>query len=327
MTKKEVGLMSTITRVGVAPKTPEQRAVRRRRKLRKYLPRYLSIAPYYALFLVFGLIPTTFSFYLALQKWDGIGKMQFVGLSNFAYVFSDATFGLAIFNTFAIWLMSNVPMLFIALILACLINNRRRSKFFYQAAYYIPSVTSVVAITLVFGSFFGEQYGLINQSFAVLHVPAVHWITDAWPMRWAIAFIYMWRWTGYNALIFMAGLQGIPTEYYDAARIDGSNTVNIFFRLIIPLLRPVILFTVISSTVGGLTMFTEPQVLFGNNGGLSAVGVGGVGNAGLTVLLYQYWQTFAEYHYGYGAAVGWVVFVITVAFTIVNWRIIQSENR
>ncbi len=314
--------MSTVTQVGVAAKGAEQSAVSRGSKLRKYLPRYLSIAPYFILFLAFGIIPTIFSFYLALQKWDGIGTMQFVGFSNFAYVFTDSTFGIAVFNTFAIWFMSNVPMLFIALVLAFLINNRGRSKFLYQIAYYIPSVTSIVAISLVFGSLFGEQYGLINQSFALLHIPAAQWLTDAWPMRWAISFMYMWRWTGYNALIYMAGLQSIPAEYYEAARLDGANTANTFFRITIPLMRPIILFNVISSTIGGLTLFTEPQVLFGYVNGL-----GGVGNAGLTMSLYQYSQTFRSEHYGYGAAVSWVIFLITLVFTIVNWRVIQRGER
>jgi len=314
--------VSTVTQVGVAAKGIRQGTVSRGSKIRKYLPRYLSIAPYFILFLAFGIIPTFFSFYLALQKWDGIGKMQFVGFSNFAYVFTDTTFGIAVFNTFAIWFMSNVPMLFIALVLAFLINNRGRSKFLYQVAYYIPSVTSIVAITLVFGSLFGEQYGLINQSFALLHIPASQWLTDAWPMRWAISFMYMWRWTGYNALIYMAGLQSIPSEYYEAARLDGADTLNTFFRITIPLMRPIILFNVISSTIGGLTLFTEPQVLFGY-----VNGVGGVGNAGLTMSLYQYWQTFRSDHYGYGAAVSWVIFLITLVFTIVNWRVIQRGER
>lgn len=321
--------MSTVTQVGVAAegKSTARSAVGKGHKIRKYLPRYLSIAPYYILFLAFGVIPTIFSFYLALQRWDGIGRMQFVGLSNFVTLLSDSQFGIAIFNTFVIWFMSNVPMLFIALVLAFLINRRSRSKFLYQVTYYIPSVTSIVAITLVFGSFFGEQYGLINQSLALLHLPTIHWLTDAWSMRWAIALIYIWRWTGYNALIYMAGLQGIPAEYYEAARIDGASTFSTFFRITIPLLRPVILYTVITSTIGGLTLFAEPMILFGQNGGFSSVGVGGVGNAGLTILLYQYAQTFNSYHYGYGAAIGWVAFLITVAFTVVNWRVIQRGNR
>jgi cellobiose transport system permease protein len=314
--------VSTVTQAGITAKSVERSAVSRGNKVRKYLPRYLSIAPYFILFLAFGIIPTIFSLYLALQKWDGIGRMQFVGLSNFGYILTDSMFGIAVFNTFAIWFMSNVPMLFIALVLAFLINNRGRSKFLYQISYYLPSVTSIVAITLVFGSLFGEQYGLINQSLALLHISPAKWFSDAWAMRWAISFMYMWRWTGYNALIYMAGLQSIPAEYYEAARLDGANTTNTFFRITIPLMRPIILFNVISSTIGGLTLFTEPQVLFGY-----ANGVGGVGNAGLTMSLYQYSQTFMSDHYGYGAAVSWAIFLITLVFTIVNWRVIQRGER
>jgi cellobiose transport system permease protein len=317
--------MSTIAQTDVAAKGIAKEAVKKRSKIRQYLPAYLSIAPYYILFLVFGIVPTIFSFYLALQKWDGVGKMQFVGFSNFAYAFTDATFGLSILNTFEIWFMSTVPMLIIALILAFLINYRGKSKFFYQVAYYIPNVTSIVAISLIFGSLFGEQFGLINQALAIVHIPPIHWLSEAWPMRWAVALLIIWRWVGYNALVYMAGLQSIPSELYEAARIDGANTINIFLRITIPLLRPMILFTVISSTLGGLTTFTEPQILFSKSvDGLPYSG--GVGNAGLTMTLYQYWQTFASFHYGYGAAISWIIFMIVLVFTIINWKIIQRGN-
>ena len=317
--------MSTITQTDVAAKDIAKEAARRNSKIRQYLPAYLSIAPYYILFLVFGIVPTGFSFYLALQKWDGVGRMQFVGFSNFAYAFSDPIFGLSILNTFEIWFMSTVPMLCIALVLAFLINYRGRSKLFYQIAYYIPNVTSIVAISLIFGSLFGEQFGLINQALAIAHIPTIHWLSDAWPMRWAVALLVIWRWVGYNALVYMAGLQSIPSELYEAARIDGANTINTFLRITIPLLRPMILFTVISSTLGGLTMFTEPQVLFyqSNSGQPYS---GGVGNAGLTMTLYQYWQTFASHHFGYGAAVSWVIFLIVLVFTIINWKVIQRGS-
>jgi cellobiose transport system permease protein len=317
--------MSAITQTDVAAKGIAKEAVRRRSKIRQYLPAYLSIAPYYILFLVFGIVPTIFSFYLALQKWDGVGKMQFVGFSNFAYALSDPIFGLSILNTFEIWFMSTVPMLIIALVMAFLINYRGKSKFFYQVAYYIPNVTSIVAISLIFGSLFGEQFGLINQALGIVHIPPIHWLSDAWPMRWAVALLVIWRWVGYNALVYMAGLQSIPSELYEAARIDGANTINTFLRITIPLLRPMILFTVISSTLGGLTMFTEPQILFSKaNSGQPYSG--GVGNSGLTMTLYQYWQTFASFHYGYGAAISWIIFLIVLVFTIINWKIIQRGN-
>ena len=308
--------MRSATETIVVPKRKvERRAVPPRSKLRQYLPFYLSIAPYYVVFLAFGIIPIVFSIYLAFQRWDGIGRMQFVGLSNFALALTDPVFGKAVLNTFLIWIMSTIPMLFLALILAFFLDQRQRSKFAYQVCYFLPNITSVVAITLIFNSLFGPQYGLINLTLTALHLPAVQWLTGSWAMKWAISIMVIWRWTGYNALVYMAGLQSIPVEVYEAGRIDGASTIDIFFRITLPLLRPVILFTVISSTIGGLSLFTEPQVLLGNNGG--------VGNAGLTMSLYQYWQAFASYHFGYGAAVSWIIFFIILAFTLLNWKIIQ----
>src|SRR5581483_10188928 len=140
--------------------------------------------------------------------------MTFVGFSNFAYVLTDPIFGQAVRNTFEIWFMSTIPMLFIALVLAFLINQRRRSKIAYEITYYIPVVTSIVAITLIFGSLFDEHFGLLNLALGALHLSPIMWTTEAWPMRWAIALMVIWRWTGSNMIIYIAGLQSIPTEFY-----------------------------------------------------------------------------------------------------------------
>ena len=312
--------MSSIARVAVPQgKAAERHPATHTGKARKFLPLYLSIAPYYILFLAFGIAPVVYSAYLAFQKWDGIGQMTFIGFGNFTYLFTSTDFGTAVVNTFEIWFMSTIPMLLLALILAFLINMRQRSKFLFQVSYYLPYVTSIVAITLIFGSLFSPQYGLIDDVLTALHIPAVQWLTGSWEIKWAISLIVIWRWTGYNSLIYIAGLQSIPTEFYEVARLDGANTWNIFRYITLPLLRPVILFTVITSTFGGLTLFTEPQILLGNSGG--------PGGAGLTMSLYQYSQGFASYHFGYGAAIGWVIFFITLAFTIINWRVVQRTER
>lgn len=309
--------MSSVSPITV-PRKVERVAVKPTSTFRKYWPMYLSIAPYFILFLAFGIAPTIFSAFLAFQSWDGIGKMTFVGFGNFAYVLSDPIFGQAVLNTFEIWFMSTIPMLFIALVLAFLINMRRRSKFAYQLTYFIPNVTSIVAITLIFTSLFTPQYGLLDQGLSALHLPVIQWLTDPWSMRWAISLMVIWRWTGSNSIIYMAGLQSIPTEFYEAARIDGAGTWQVFSRITVPLMRPIILFTVITSTIGGLGLFTEPQVLFGNDGG--------VGHEGLTMALYQYWQAFASDRFGFGASISWVIFFIMLAFTFINWRVVRRGD-
>jgi len=285
-----------------------------------FLPLYLSIAPYYVLFLVFGLVPVLFSLYLAFQRWDGIGKMTFVGWDNFYYALTEPEFGKAIINTFVIWVMSTIPMLFLALVIAFLINQRTRSRLAYQLLFYLPNITSVVAITLIFKALFGEQYGLINYALTSLHLPAIQWLTDPWGIKWSISLLSIWMWTGFNSLIYMAGIQSIPGELYEAARTDGANIWHVFWHITLPLLRPVILYTVITSTLGGLTLFTEPRVLFDENGG-------GPGHEGLTMTLYQYGQGFGSHLFGYGAAIGWIISLILLVATMINWRIIQRGDR
>ena len=287
------------------------------RDISRYLPLYLSISPFYILFAVFGMFPIAFSLYLSFQKWDGIGAMKFVGLSQYAFLVTDPQFWQSIVNTLEIWIISTIPMLFLALVIAFLLNSGLRGQTWYRVAYFIPNVTSIVAIAIIFGSLFAN-FGLLNAILTAVKLPNVQWLIDPWGIKIAIASMVVWRWTGYNAIIYTAGLQSIPSELYEAARVDGASTRHIFFRITLPLLRPVILFTVITSTIGGMQIFTEPQVLVGNTGG--------PGNAGLTMVLYLYQQAFGQSQFGYGAAIGWGLFIIIVLFSALNWRLVQRPG-
>lgn len=191
-------------------------------------------------------------------------------------------------------------------------------KMIYQIAYFIPNVTSLVAIAIIFSSIFGNQFGLLNALLQGLGLDRIEWLNTPWGIRIAIAAMVVWRWTGYNAIIYLAGLQAIPGDLYEAAKLDGGSSWNLFKDVTVPLLRPVILFTVITSTIGGLQIFTEPQVLVGNNGG--------PGNAGMTMVLYLYQQAFVQNQFGYGAAIGWGLFVVIIVFSIVNWRILNRPS-
>jgi cellobiose transport system permease protein len=282
----------------------------------RYLAQYVSIAPFYILFLIFGLFPIAFAAWLAFQNWDGISPMEFVGLAQFEYLVTDRLFYDSVLNTLIIWVISTVPMLLIALVLAFMLNQSIRGKTIYRVGYFIPNVTSIVAIAIVFGSLFGNQFGLINAALQGIGAERIGWLENDWGIKITIAAMIVWRWAGYNAIIYLAGLQAIPEDLYDAAKVDGASTWNLFRDITVPLLRPVILFTVITSTIGGLQIFTEPQVLFGDSSG-------GPGNAGRTMVLYLYDQAFAQNQFGYGAAVGWGIFVVVIAFSILNWRVLN----
>jgi cellobiose transport system permease protein len=285
---------------------------------RELLSLYLAIAPFYVLFAIFGVFPIVFSLYLSFTNWDGIGSMRFVGTAQYQFLLSDPQFWKSIVNTFQIWFLSTIPMLIFALVIAFFLNQQIRFKSAYRIAYFVPNVTSIVAIAIIFGSIFSNQFGLINAALQGLGANTVQWLTNPWGIKVAVAAIVIWRWTGYNAMIYLAGLQAIPTDLYDAARVDGASWVQVFFRITVPMLRPIILFTVITSTIGGLQLFTEPQILLGTGGG--------PGNEGQTMVLYLYQQAFTLNQFGYGAAIGWGMFVILILFSIINWRLVQGAG-
>jgi cellobiose transport system permease protein len=289
-----------------------------RRFMQRHIGKYLAIAPFYVLFLVFGLFPIIFAGYLAFQNWDGIGPMQYVGLSQFRYLVTDEIFRQSIVNTLLIWIMSTIPMLLLALVLAFMLNQQFSAKSVYRAAFFIPNVTSLVAIAIIFSSLFGNQFGLINAALQGLGQDRFEWLNEAWGIKIAISAMVIWRWTGYNAIIYLSGLQAIPDDLYDAAKVDGGNSWNLFRDITVPLLRPVILFTVITSTIGGMQIFTEAQVLVGNSGG--------PGREGLTMVLYLYQQAFEQNQFGYGAAIGWGLFIIIILFSIFNWRVLNRSD-
>lgn len=310
----------------VATRAGTRNPGRKKGALRTYWRQYLAISPFYVLFAVFMLGPVLFSLYLAFQKWDGLGPMEFVGLQNFRFMVKDTLFWQSLTNTFVIWFLSTVPMLVLALILAAMLNASVRFAGFYRVAYFIPNVTSIVAIAIFFGSVFANQVGLVNVALQWLHVGTVGWMTDGFAIKLVISALITWQWTGYNAIIYLAGMQAIPSELYEAARIDGAGAVQCFRKITLPQLRPIILFTVIMSAIGGMQTFTEPQVLFGTTDATNP-DAGGPGHAGLTTVLYLYREAFDFNQLGYGAAIAWALFLVILLFTVINWRLIAGSGR
>jgi cellobiose transport system permease protein len=291
-----------------------------------YWRQYAAISPFFLVFIGFNLIPVGFTLFLAFQRWDGLGEMEFVGLDQFQYMVNDSVFWLSVRNTIVIWVLATFPMLFVALVIANLLNASIRFASFYRVAYFVPSVTSLVAIAIFFFAVFSSQYGIVNATLHALHLPEVPWMSNPFAIKVVIAMLMMWQWTGYNAIIYLAGLQAIPTQLYEAARIDGAGPVQIFFRITIPMLRPIILFTLIVSTVTGLQSFTEPQVLFGSTASVNP-NSGGPGQAGLTMMLYFYHQAFDANDYGYAAAIVWALFLLILLFAVINWRLVVRGER
>ncbi|MFI5733827.1 carbohydrate ABC transporter permease [Kribbella sp. NPDC051587] len=290
-------------------------------KFRQAFPQYAAISPFFILFAVFGAFPILFSIWISFHSWDGIGPMKWVGLEQYSYLLSDPKFWHAIGNTMIIWVLSTVPMLLLALVIANALHNATRFRTFYRIAYFIPNVTSVVAVTLVFGSIFSNNFGLLNAFLQSIGLAKFDWLTQPWGIKIAIATIVTWRWVGYNAIIYLAGLQAISADVYEAAKVDGASPRQTFWRITVPMLRPVILFTAVTSTIGGLQIFTESRVLFGDTNN-----IGGPGDAGMTIVSYLYQSAFIKNQFGYGAAIGWALFILIVLFSIINWRLIGGND-
>lgn len=318
--------MATVPALEKPPVAPAQPAAARPRQgLRTYWHLYAAISPFYLLFLAFGLIPVGFSLYLSFHRWDGLGPMEWAGLEQYRYLLSDGDFWQSIGNTIVIWALATFPMIALAMVTAVMLNSAVRFKNLYRIAYFLPNVTSVVAVAIIFGSVFSTNFGLVNALLQAVGLDQVAWLNTPWGIKVAIATLMTWQWTGYNAIIFLAGLQTIPGELYEAARIDGAGPVQTFLRVTLPLLRPTLLFVLVVSTVTGLQSFSEPQVLLQNTSNDSTFS-GGPGHAGRTMVLYFFQQTFDNNDFGYGAAVAWGIFLVVILFSIINWRLVRRRG-
>uniref|UniRef100_A0A7C1FPD0 Sugar ABC transporter permease n=1 Tax=Caldilinea aerophila TaxID=133453 RepID=A0A7C1FPD0_9CHLR len=284
------------------------------REIRRNWVAYVYISPFFILFGIFGAFPILYSFILSFQQWNGISPAQWVGFDNYFRLFQDRLFWLAMWNTVFIGVIAHIPILGGAMVLAFIINSAAvRFKHFYRSAYFLPVVTSPVAVSLIFSTLYGVRFGLINWTLVTLGLPPIDWWggNGEW-IKPAIIILFIWRWLGWNMIIYLAGLQGINPELYEVAAIDGANLRQIFFHITLPLLQPIILFTLVLSTVGAMTIFDEPYLLVGATGGTN--------NAGLTIAMYLYDRGFRFAHLGYASAMAYVVSAVIVFVSVLNIR-------
>src|SRR6266550_1167698 len=285
---------------------------------------YSFVLPFFLVFGAFGLFPLIYTAWVSLHKVDfgSPEKMQWVGFKNYSTLLHSEFFWNALRNTFTIGVISTVPQLMLALGLAHLLNYRLRGRTFFRIAMLMPYATSVAAATLVFVGLFGRDFGFVNWVLGLVGVHDIDWEAGRWTSQIAISTIVTWRWTGYNALIYLAAMQSISTDLYEAAAIDGASRWQQFRYVSIPSLRPTILFTVIISTIGATQLFGEP-LLFGGISGH----VGGASRQYQTLGVLLYDEGWYNYKLGYAAAVAWTMFAIIVLAVIVNATLARGRRR
>ncbi|MEU2549119.1 sugar ABC transporter permease [Streptomyces roseolus] len=279
---------------------------------------YAFIAPFFIVFAAFGLFPLVYTGWLSFHRVSlyNVDNAEWVGLQNYVDLFTGQVstyFWNALLNTFTLGVLSTVPQLLMALGLAHLLNYKLRARGFFRTALLAPYATSVAAATLVFALIFSPEGGMANWILGLFGADPLHWEAGRWSSQFAISVIVTWRWTGYNALIFLAAMQAVPRELYEAAALDGANRWKQFLNVTVPALRPTILFTIIVSTIGATQLFGEPY-LFGGQSGHQ----GGTDHQYETLGILMYDQGFHSSMLGRASAVAWIMFGLLLLIGLVN---------
>ncbi|MFG3054749.1 carbohydrate ABC transporter permease [Kitasatospora sp. NPDC048239] len=279
---------------------------------------YVFVAPFFLVFAIFGLFPLLYTGWLSLHQVSlyNVDQTDWVGLQNYRDLLigpASELFWRALRNTVSLGVLSTVPQLLIALGLAHLLNYRLPARGFLRTALLAPYATSVAAATLVFALIFSPEGGMANWLLGLVGAGPIRWESGAWSSQIAVSVIVIWRWTGYNALIYLAAMQAVPRELYEAAAIDGANRWKQFRHVTIPELRPTILFTVVVSFIGSTQLFGEPY-LFGGQSGHQ----GGTNHQYETLGILMYDQGFHYSLLGRASAIAWLMFGLLLLVGLAN---------
>ncbi|RKU38388.1 sugar ABC transporter permease [Candidatus Poribacteria bacterium] len=274
---------------------------------------YFFIAPFYILFVVFMGYPLVSSLVMSLYEMRGFQSRIFVGIGNFIDLFGDPIFWKSLRNTAYFAAGTLTLQLPIALLLAILLNSKFvRGKNILRLAFFAPVLVAGVFVAIIFNLVYDQRAGLVNQEF-VLFGKEIGWLNEENYVMPAVILTGVWQWAGFNMIYFLAGLQGIRQELYEAAAVDGANWWQAFLHVTLPSLRPVIAFVFVVSMIGSLQLFDLPYIL--TNGGEPA-------DAGSTIVMYLYKNGFQFMRLGYAATIGWVLFFIIAVISIVQLKLL-----
>ena len=279
---------------------------------------YLFLLPSLALIGVFVIYPIVAVVYYSFTDYDIVRPPVFIGLDNFRHLLSDGTFWLALVHSF-VYLIVTPILIALSIGLAIVVNRRLRGIHIYRALYFVPAVSGSIAIGLSWRWLF-DRNGIINgvlQTLGVIHTP-IQWLAEPGLVLPIAMLLTTWAGIGYYSVIFLAGLQNIPEELYDAARIDGCNDLQKHWHVSLPGLRPQIVFVAVISSLAALKVFDEIYVLTGRTGGIL--------DSGVTMVFYLWKQAFTLQHAGYAAAIAIVLLLITLAFSMVNVRLLERQE-
>lgn len=283
---------------------------------------YMFIAPSLVLLILFSIIPITIAFIISFTNLDlkglvNFSNVNFVGLENYQALMSDDRFIKAIFNT-VFYVVIGVPLVVIlSLSIALLLNYGTGKLFtFFRSVYYMPSITNIVAIAVIWGFLYNTEYGLINYILSFLSVDNIPWLNEPTLAKISLIIVAVWKSLGLNMIIFLAAIQGIPKDYYEAAKIDGANRFQSMLHITLPLLRFATFFVTVTTLIGWIQFFEEPFVMT----------QGGPLDGTLSMALFIYQEGFQFNEFGYAAAGSFILFIIIIIATLLQFKLRKSDT-
>ncbi|XXM72975.1 carbohydrate ABC transporter permease [Lysinibacillus sphaericus] len=283
---------------------------------------YVFIAPAVIILAVFSIVPIIVAFLISFTDLDLAGlanwsNVHFVGLENYSALISDELFHKSIYNTF-FYVIIGVPLVIVFSLGIALLLNYGTSRLFtvFRGVYYMPSITNIIAVAVIWGFLYNTEYGLFNYILSLLDVEKIPWLGEPTIAKLSLIVLAVWKGIGINMIIFLAALQGIPKSYYEAAEMDGANRWQVLWNVTIPLLRYATFFVTVTTLIGWLQFFEEPFVMT-NGGPLD-------GTISMALFIYQRGFQFSEF--GYAAAGSFILFVFIIIITLVQFKIRKSDT-
>ncbi|MEO1262670.1 MAG: sugar ABC transporter permease [Bacteroidota bacterium] len=277
---------------------------------------YLVVSPYLVHLLLFILFPVVFSIVLTFHKWNIIAPMEFIGVDNFVRLLEDRLFWKALLNTFQ-FLLVHIPLqIIVALALAYFLNRQLFARGFFRASFFMPVVISGVVVTVLWQQLYGLETGLFNRILIHLGFGRVEWISDPGIAMISIAIMATWKNVGLYVILFLVGLQSVPSSYYEAAEVEGATAWQQFRYITLPAINPTVFMVVILSTIGGFSLFIEPYIMTD----------GGPLNSTLSAMLYIYKQAFGYYHMGYSATLGLFFALLIMIVVVIQKYAVEAKE-
>lgn len=286
-------------------------------KVRRLNPFVLWLVPILGLLILFSVFPILASFYLSLFDFEMLQPLKFVGLNNFVYAFTkDNVFHITVKNTLYFALVSVPVGMAVSLLVAQLIFGRKRGQSLWRTIYFLPVVTPVVAVAIVWRFIYQPStFGFLNSILALVKIKPIAWLgSEQWVIP-SLVLLSVWAGLGYNMVLFLAGLGGIPSSFYEAARIDGANDWQMFWRITIPLLSPTILFTTVTGTISAMQIFTIPYIMTR----------GGPENASRMWVMRIQEVGFAQFRMGYASSLAVLFFLLTLLLAFIQLRLLRTQ--